>query len=110
MLIVLVLYFIRVTRVFLFWMGFTLTRPFGAAMGDVPTKDPGQGGMGFGTVGFSAVLAALLVAVVRCTMRRDRAPAACLCRQGDSCDPQGRSVAIVTHQSVPLKQRRIESH
>ncbi len=75
-LIVLVFYFTRVSRVALFWAAFVLTRPFGATMGDVLTKDPEHGGLGFGTVGSSAVLAAVLVAVILYTMRRDSARAA----------------------------------
>ncbi len=55
----------------LFWGAFVLTRPFGATMGDVLTKKPELGGLGFGTVGSSAVLAAVLVAVILYTMRRD---------------------------------------
>lgn len=55
----------------LFWAAFVLTRPFGATMGDVLTKTPAQGGLGFGTIGSSAVLAAVLVAVILYTMRRD---------------------------------------
>ena len=56
----------------LFWGAFVLTRPFGATMGDVLTKKPELGGLGFGTVGSSAVLAAVLVAVILYTMRRDK--------------------------------------
>lgn len=55
----------------LFWAAFVLTRPFGATMGDVLTKPPAQGGLGFGTIGSSAVLATVLVAVILYTMRRD---------------------------------------
>jgi len=56
----------------LFWVAFVLTRPFGATMGDVLTKTSAQGGLGFGTIGSSAVLAVVLVAVILYTMRRDR--------------------------------------
>lgn len=55
----------------LFWAAFVLTRPFGATMGDVLTKDADKGGLGFGTIGSSAVLAVILVAVILYTMRRD---------------------------------------
>lgn len=54
----------------LFWAAFVLTRPFGATMGDVLTKAPAQGGLGFGTIGSSAVLAVILIAVILYTMRR----------------------------------------
>jgi uncharacterized membrane-anchored protein len=55
----------------LFWAAFVLTRPFGATMGDVLTKNADKGGLGFGTIGSSAVLAAVLVAVILYTMWGD---------------------------------------
>ncbi len=61
------------SRVALFWTAFVLTRPFGATMGDVLTKSPANGGVGFGTIGSSLVLAGVLVAVILYTMRRDSA-------------------------------------
>ena len=57
-------------NVALFWAAFVLTRPFGATMGDVLTKNADKGGLGFGTVGSSAVLAVILVAVILYTMRK----------------------------------------
>lgn len=63
-LVVLAAYFTKISRVFLFWVAFVLTRPFGATMGDVLTKGPDHGGLGFGTIGSSAVLAAILLALM----------------------------------------------
>jgi len=57
-------------NVALFWAAFVLTRPFGATMGDVLTKTPEKGGLGFGTIGSSIVLAVVLIAVILYTMRR----------------------------------------
>ncbi len=54
-------YFTRISRVVLFWIAFVLTRPFGATFGDVLTKPPSRGGVGFGTVGSSVVLLLILV-------------------------------------------------
>ena len=54
-------FFTRISSTFLFWAAFVLTRPFGATMGDSLTKSPAQGGLGFGTMGSSAVLAAILL-------------------------------------------------
>lgn len=69
----------------LFWAAFVLTRPFGATMGDVLTKDADKGGLGFGTIGSSAVLAAVLVAVILYTMWRDRVrPAAVVTLAADA--------------------------
>ncbi|CAM8822531.1 COG4705 family protein [Burkholderia pseudomallei] len=62
--IVLAAYFTKVSKVFLFWAAFVLTRPFGATVGDLLTKPVAKGGLGFGTVGSSAILAGVLVALV----------------------------------------------
>jgi uncharacterized membrane-anchored protein len=71
-LIVLAYFFTMVSHVALFWAAFVLTRPFGATMGDVLTKTHDEGGLGFGTIGSSAVLAAILIAVILYTMWRDK--------------------------------------
>jgi uncharacterized membrane-anchored protein len=54
-------YFTNISRVFLFWVAFVQTRPFGATLGDTFTKSPAQGGLGFGTIGSSAVLIAVTI-------------------------------------------------
>lgn len=65
-----VAYFTKISRVLLFWMAFVLTRPFGATFGDVLTKSPDKGGIGFGTVGSSAVLLGILVIGLICMWLR----------------------------------------
>lgn len=62
--VVLATYFTKIPKTALFWVAFVLTRPFGATMGDVLTKNPDKGGLGFGTIGSSAVLAIVLIAVI----------------------------------------------
>jgi uncharacterized membrane-anchored protein len=62
----------HLSRVGLFWVAFVLTRPLGATLGDVLTKGKDKGGLGFGTVGSSAVLAAILVAFVVRAVRQRR--------------------------------------
>jgi uncharacterized membrane-anchored protein len=62
--IVLAYYFTPISRVVLFWSAFVLTRPFGATFGDLLTKSHEKGGLGFGTIGSSAVLLLILVALV----------------------------------------------
>lgn len=58
-----------ISRVLLFWAAFVLTRPFGATVGDVLTKSRDKGGLNLGTIGSSAVLAAILAAfVIRATL------------------------------------------
>ena len=54
----------RIDRVLLFWIAFVLTRPFGATFGDLLTKPAEKGGLDFGTIGSSAILATLLISVV----------------------------------------------
>jgi uncharacterized membrane-anchored protein len=68
--IALLAYTTRVNRVLLFWLAFVLTRPFGATFGDLLTKPTEKGGLNFGTVGSSAVLAIILVALIAFTMRK----------------------------------------
>ena len=60
----------RISRVALFWIAFVLTRPFGATMGDLLTKTHDKGGLGFGTVGSSLVLLAILVVFVVWTHKK----------------------------------------
>ena len=63
-LVMIATFFTKLPRVALFWIAFVLTRPFGATLGDVLTKTRDAGGLGFGTVGSSAILALVLVALV----------------------------------------------
>ena len=63
-LVVLATFFTRTSRVLLFWAAFVLTRPFGATMGDLLTKPVSNGGLGFGTVGSSAILISALIVLI----------------------------------------------
>ena len=65
-------WFTQTNRVLLFWLAFVLTRPFGATFGDLLTKTPDKGGLGFGTIGSSLVLAALLAGFLVWTIRKER--------------------------------------
>jgi uncharacterized membrane-anchored protein len=64
--------FTSISPTLLFWAAFVLTRPFGATMGDLLTKTPAQGGLGFGTIGSSAALLAVLPILILITARRER--------------------------------------
>ena len=57
-------YFTQLSSVLLFWVAFVLTRPFGATLGDFLTKPHEKGGLDFGTIGSSAVLAGVLVVMI----------------------------------------------
>ncbi|MDY7566588.1 hypothetical protein QN400_16540 [Pseudomonas sp. RTC3] len=62
--VVLAKFYTRISTVLLFWLAFVLTRPFGATLGDFLTKSHEKGGLDFGTVGSSLVLAGVLVVLV----------------------------------------------
>ncbi|MGS0738159.1 COG4705 family protein [Pseudomonas sp. GG8] len=62
--VVLAKFYTRISTVLLFWLAFVLTRPFGATLGDFLTKPHEKGGLDFGTVGSSLVLAGVLVVLV----------------------------------------------
>ncbi|MCP1452394.1 COG4705 family protein [Priestia megaterium] len=55
-------FYTKISRVFLFWVAFVLTRPFGATFGDLLTKPHEKGGLDLGTTGSSLVLVSILIA------------------------------------------------
>ncbi|MGB6164436.1 MAG: hypothetical protein WCF33_04570 [Pseudonocardiaceae bacterium] len=57
-------YLTTINGMVLFWLAFILTRPLGAAGGDSLTKPVDEGGLGWGTVGGSAALLALLIGLI----------------------------------------------
>jgi uncharacterized membrane-anchored protein len=67
-------YLTRIDRVLLFWVAFVLTRPFGATFGDLLTKSTDKGGLDFGTIGSSLVLASMLVVLIVFTSARAKRP------------------------------------
>lgn len=54
----------NLSKVFLFWAAFILTRPFGATFGDLLTKPIEKGGFNLGTPSASAVLLLILLIFV----------------------------------------------
>jgi uncharacterized membrane-anchored protein len=68
-LIVLLYRLTRINHIVLFWAAFVLTRPFGATLGDLFTKDTAHQGLGFGTIGSTIVLLIILVATLVYTQR-----------------------------------------
>ncbi len=73
---VLARYLTRIPGTLLFWVAFVLTRPFGATAGDLLSKPVAKGGLGYGTIGSSLVLVAVLVGFVVWSYRRRPIPAA----------------------------------
>ncbi|HUI26988.1 MAG TPA: hypothetical protein VL403_12960 [Candidatus Kryptonia bacterium] len=66
-LVIVAAYVTTLDRVMLFWVAFVLTRPFGATFGDFLTKPTENGGLAFGTVGSSLLLASLLAMFIAYT-------------------------------------------
>ena len=62
--IVLLFFFTKLSRVWLFWLAFVLTRPFGATFGDFLTKPVAKGGINFGTIGSSIFFCVILFLAV----------------------------------------------
>jgi uncharacterized membrane-anchored protein len=63
-LIALAFKFSNINRIGLFWAAFVLTRPLGATLGDLLTKTHEKGGLDFGTIGASCVLATILAVFI----------------------------------------------
>ncbi len=57
-------YFTKVSRVLVFWLAFILTRPFGATLGDTLTKSHEQGGLALGTASSSIVLVVIMAVAI----------------------------------------------
>ncbi len=57
-------YFTSISRVFLFWAAFILTRPLGATLGDLLDKPIGSGGFALSRFAATAILVAAMVALV----------------------------------------------
>lgn len=65
LLVLAILYFAtNVSRVFLFWGAFILTRPLGATVGDFLDKPVGKGGLEWSRPVASAVLAVVIIALI----------------------------------------------
>ncbi len=65
-------YTTKISKVVLFWLAFVLTRPFGATFGDFLTKSKDQGGLDLGTVGSSVFFAIILVVAVLIEARYEK--------------------------------------
>jgi uncharacterized membrane-anchored protein len=58
------LYILGGNAVLTFWIGYILTRPFGAALGDLLTQAKEYGGLGMGAMWTSALFLSVIVALV----------------------------------------------
>ena len=57
-------YWTQISRVFLFWAAFILTRPLGATVGDLLDKSHAQGGLSLSRYYASAILVSVIVALI----------------------------------------------
>jgi uncharacterized membrane-anchored protein len=57
-------FYTNVSRTILFWSAFILTRPLGATLGDLLDKPVANGGLAFGRFYASAIMAALIIALI----------------------------------------------
>ena len=55
---------IKLNAVLSFWLAYILTRPLGASIGDLLSQSPGDGGIGLGTTGTSALFLTVIVLLV----------------------------------------------
>jgi uncharacterized membrane-anchored protein len=65
-------FFTRVPKSILFWAAYVLTRPLGATLGDTLTKSREQGGLEFGRITSTLVMAGAMVMIVAFTAWRER--------------------------------------
>ncbi len=65
-------FFTSVPKSILFWAAYVLTRPLGATLGDLLTKPHDAGGLNFGRITSSLVIAAGMVLIISTTSQRKR--------------------------------------
>jgi uncharacterized membrane-anchored protein len=63
-------FFTNLSRTFLFWTAFILTRPLGATLGDLMDKPVANGGLAWSRITASAALAIFIVACILICLQR----------------------------------------
>lgn len=66
-------FFTSISKSVLFWAAYVLTRPLGATLGDTLTKSHADGGLNFGRITSSLIIAAGMVLLIATTSLRQRA-------------------------------------
>lgn len=64
LLVVLLHYYTKLNHIFLFWIAFIFTRPFGATFGDFLTKPLAKGGLDLGTLPASLVAMGIMTVLI----------------------------------------------
>jgi uncharacterized membrane-anchored protein len=70
--VVLLHFFTSISKSILFWSGYVLTRPLGATLGHTLSKPRIEGGLNFGRITSSLVIAAVMVTLIAATSLRKR--------------------------------------
>lgn len=70
--VVILHYSTRLNEIFLFWIAFIFTRPFGATFGDLLTKPTSKGGLDLGTIRATLIAAVLLALLVIYSNRKEK--------------------------------------
>ena len=73
LLVVALHYLTKINEVFLFWLAFVFTRPFGATFGDLLTKPIAKGGLDLGTLQASLISILLMFALLYFEIRQLKA-------------------------------------
>jgi Uncharacterized membrane-anchored protein conserved in bacteria len=63
-------YFTKIPRVYLFWAAFVLSRPLGATLGDVLTREHEEGGLELGPIWSTVSIAIVMVVLIFVNSRR----------------------------------------
>ena len=69
-LLVVAYFYTHISRTLLFWLAFVLTRPLGATLGDLLTKPLAHGGLSFGRITSSLVIAIFILGCILFTSQR----------------------------------------
>lgn len=72
LLVVLIHYLTKINHIFLFWIAFIFTRPFGATFGDFLTKPIVKGGLNLGTLNSSLVSIGIMTVLLLIAHRQNK--------------------------------------
>jgi uncharacterized membrane-anchored protein len=64
LIVILLHYLTKINQIFLFWVAFVFTRPFGATFGDFLTKPIAKGGLDLGTLNASVISISLMILLI----------------------------------------------
>ncbi len=70
LIVILLQYLTKINQIFLFWVAFIFTRPFGATFGDFLTKPIVKGGLDLGTLNASVISISLMILLILLSRKR----------------------------------------